>query len=272
MSYTIKTFVAETAPSSSADKKLTIALKEEGLSFTVVSGDSHLLAYCDAAIKTSGSIATVSSDIKAIFADKKLSTFGYSQVELVTMTSLSSWIPEHLYEKGRERQYLALVGNPQPGTTCYADYSDILKSYIIFSADSTAVSAIKIIFPGVKVRCQNSKLVIPEIVQGSDSALVVNARNGYCDIVASSNGHLLLSNSFDCPTIGDTIYKTLTVMKSFSMDNSTLSLWLCGNVDKDIYSVFAKYFPRVRLYTGRQFSFQNEEFRNLHTYKDVLVF
>lgn len=272
MSYTIKTFVAETAASSSADKKLTIALKEGGLSFTIVAGDAHLLTYCDAAIQTNTSIATFSSDLKALFADKKLSTFGYSQVELVTLTTLSSWIPEHLYEKGRERQYLALVGNPQPGTTCIADYNDLLKSYIIFSADSTAVSAIKIIFPGVKVRCQNSKLIVPEMVQGQDSALLVNVRNGYCDIVASSNGHLILSNSFACPTIGDIIYKTLTVMKSFSLDNSTLSIWLCGNVNKDIYSVFAKYFPQVRLYTGRQLTFQNEEFRNLHTYKDVLAF
>jgi len=272
MAYTIKTFVSDTAESGSSDKRLSISLKTGGFSFTVFAGDNHLLTYCDVAVENDESISSLSSDIKALFADKKLMLFGYSTAEVIACSELASWLPEHLYEKGRERQYLSLVGKVKDGYTCYSDFCDLLKSYIIFTADSTAVSAFKITFPGIKVRCQYSKLVVPEFVEKTEPVLLLNMRDGMCDIVATFGGQLQLSNTYVTPTTGDAMYKALNVMKSLSMESPDLSLWLCGEIDRDAYNLFSKYFPKVCLYSGRQFSCQNDDLHNLHTYKDVMVF
>lgn len=272
MAYTIKSYIADPVEVGSADKYLSVALKTDGFTFTVFSGDRHLLHYCDVALDTKGSIATISSDIKALFAEKKIMTFGYKEAELIATTELSSWLPEHLYERGRERQYLSMVGNTKPGTTCFSDYNELLKSYIVFSADSTAVSAFKITFPGIRVRCQYSKFVVADFVRQNDPVMLLNIRQGLCDIVASSGGQLQLSNTYECPSQGDVMYRALTIVKSLGIGNTALSLWLCGDIDKSVYDMFVKYFPQVKLYTGRPFTCQNEEFRNIHTYKDVLVF
>ena len=272
MAYTIKTYVTDTVESGSADKRLSISLKPGGFSFTIFAGENHLLTYCDVALDGDGTISSLSSDIKALFADKKLMLFGYSSAEVIACTDLASWLPEHLYEKGRERQYLSMVGKVRDGYTCYSDYSDLLKSYIVFAADSTAVSAFKITFPGIKVRCQYSKLVVPEFVGQTEPVLLLNMRDGFCDIVASFGSQLHLSNSFATVSIGDAMYKALNVMKSLSMENPDLTLWLCGNIDRDAYNLFSKYFPKVRLHTGHPFTCQNDDLHNLHTYKDILVF
>ncbi len=272
MAYTIKSFVSDTAAPGSSDKRLSVCLKPSGFSFTVFAGENHLLTYCDVQLSNDGSISTLSSDIKALFADKKLMIFGYSSAEVIACADLASWLPEHLYEKGRERQYLSMVGKVRDGFTCYSDYCDLLKSYIVFSADSTAVSAFKITFPGIKVRCQYSKLVVPDFIKQTEPVILLNMRDGFCDIVASFGGQLHLSNSFATASVGDAMYKALNVMKSLSMENPDLSLWLSGLVDRDTYALFAKYFPKVRLYTGHPFSCQNDDLRNIHTYRDVLVF
>lgn len=272
MAYTIKTYIADTAVVGSADKSLAISLSGDGFSFTIFSGDRHLIHYCDVALDTNGTIATIAADIKALFADKGIMTFGFKEAELIATTELSSWLPEHLYERGRERQYLSLVGNTKGGTTCFSDYNELLKSYIVFSADSTAVSAFKITFPGIRVRCQYSKLVVPEFVQQSDPVMLLRVRSGCCDVVASSGGQLQLSNSYECHSQGEVMYRALNVAKSLGIDNTALTLWLCGDVDKTIYDMFANYFPQVKLYTGRPFTCNNEEFRNIHVYRDVMVF
>ena len=272
MAYTVKTFVADTAESGSSDKRLSISLKTNGFSFTVFAGENHLLTYCDVETENDGTISSLSSDIKKLFTDKKLMIFGYSSAEVVACADLASWLPEHLYEKGRERQYLSMVGKVRDGYTCYSDYCELLKSYIVFSADSTAVSAFKITFPGIKVRCQYSKLVVPEFVRQTEPVLLLNLRSGFCDIVASFGGQLHISNSYASASVGDAMYKALNVMKSLSMESPDLTLWLCGDVDRDTFALFAKYFPHVRLYTGQPFTCQNDNLRNIHTYRDILVF
>ena len=60
MAYTIKTFISDNGETGSADKRLTISLKTDGFSFTVFAGDRHLLAYCDVAIDTKGTITSPS--------------------------------------------------------------------------------------------------------------------------------------------------------------------------------------------------------------------
>ena len=270
MPYTVKTFIG--SEPSTADKKLSFCLKPDGFSFTIITKENHLISYCDVAMDTQTSIATVSSDIKSLFAEKKLAIFGYTECELIVQTSLSSWVPEHLYERGRERQYLSLIGNIKPGTTCYSDYNELLKSYVVFSADSTAVSAFKITFPGIKVRCQYSKLVRPEFVQQVTPVMMLNIRKDCCDIVASKGGQLQLSNTYACVTLGDAIYCTLNIMKMLGLESPDSVLWLSGEVNKTVYAAFAKYFPSIRLFTGCKFECENTDFLNLHTYRDVLVF
>ena len=272
MAYTIRTFVADTAESGSSDKRLSISLKPGGFSFTIFAGKDHLLTYCDVMLGGDETISAFSTDIKSLFADKHLSTFGYAEAEVVTLSDLASWLPEHLYEKGRERQYLSTIGKVRDGNTCFSDYNALLKSYIVFAAESTAVSAFKISFPGIKVRCQHSKLVVPELVQQVRPSLLLNVREGACDIVASSGGRLLLSNSYPSLAINETLYKAINVMKTLSLENPDLTLWLCGNVDREVYALMSRYFPNVRLYTGRTFTCKNDELRNIHTYKDVLIF
>lgn len=271
MSYQVRTFQSAPHQLSSANKNLSICLKPDGFSFTISTDNNHLLTYCDVQADTRASISALSADIKALFADKQLSTFGYSRAELIVQTELSTWIPEHLFEKGKERQYLALVGSIKQGNSVFADINPLIKSYIVFEAPSTATSAFKIVFPGISIRCQHSKFVTQQLLSEAPTCLLVHLRKGTFDIMASSNSTLQLTNSFPFNNLSEAIYRTLSVVKMLNLESSDLQLNLCGDVDRDSYRQYQRYFPHVKLYTGILMP-QSDEMAPIHTYKDILVF
>lgn len=273
MAYTLNTFINTEKEPATYDKRLSICLKPNGFSFSITTVCGKLLTFCDAQISTNASISELSANIRSLFADKKLMTFGYKSVELIAPTELSTWIPDHLYEVGHDNQYLSLLGRIKPGTACFSEHNDDLKSYIVFTANSTVVTAFKITFPGIKVRCQHSKFASKSLIQQSLCAPIIIAHflDQQLDIAAYNNGQLQLSSTYNTLNTSDSLYRTLEVMKTIGLESPSLTLNMCGKVDRQIYQQFVQYFPQVALYTGPSYQFFNPEFQHLRTYEEILT-
>ena len=69
----------------------------------------------------------------------------------------------------------------------------------------------------------------------------------------------------------ETLFHTIEVMKSYSLENANAEQLMCGDVDRNRFALLRPYFPSASLYTGTHTSYLNPEFKTLHTYRNALI-
>ena len=150
---------------------------------------------------------------------------------------------------------------------------DIINSYLVFSAPYNIVTSFKVGMPGIDVYCQHALLVNEMLMSRSTQhpVMLINIRDRVGDYVAFYNGQLLLSNSFSGENEEELLYHGIDLMKQLHLETPDMELTMCGNVNRDIYALFQRFFPNVTLYNGIPFDYQNPAFHNLHTYKYPLI-
>ena len=273
MSYKINSFIASDKEVVSYEKRLSICLSSNGFSFSVTDVFDELLAMGEVESNLSAPMAELLADLKAALAEMHIHTYGLKEAELVTVSRQFVWVPQHLYDDSRQRSYLEALCKVPMGYGIYVDYNDAIKAHMVFSADNNPVSAFKIAVPGIKIRCQHSKLVNATMLESSDmkSVLLVNMRKCASDFAVFCNKKLQISNTFDCVNLDETIYHSLNLAKQFHLDDAHLMVAVCGDVDRERFARFREYFPNVALYTGRQLTLTVPEMQHIHTFRHALI-
>lgn len=266
------TFITTDKEVPSYEKRLSICLRPNGFSFSIRTLDGILLTVGDTDLPVCHLGESVKY-VKDFFSERGMAAFGLKSMDLIVPSDSFVWIPEQLYDAARDRQYLKLVSRPDSSLGVYHDYSPLLKSYIVFTADATLVTAFKVALPGIDVRCQHSVLANAHLMGRSRQhpLIVLCVRDGKADISAYYNGQLLLSNTQSVATQEDVLYRALEAMKQLHLETPDMELSICGNVGREIYGLLQHYFPNVSLYTGAPLRFENPQFQTLHTYRHVLI-
>ena len=215
-----------------------------------------------------------SQAIKDFFTRLGITTFGFRKATLVIPTDYFVWIPEHLHDPIRDRQYLNLVSRPDLSMGVYHIAVPHLHSMMVFAAPTTVVTSFKLAIPGIDVHCQHSVLACDQMLQKSihHPVVLMHVRAGVGDYEAFFNGQLLLSNSYSfSPIMNELLYHAIELMKQLHLETPDMEFAICGNVGREFYSHLQHYFPNVTLFTGRPISYSNPEFRSLPTYKHVML-
>lgn len=273
MSYKINYFIASDKDVASYEKRLSICLASNGFSFSVTDVYDELLAYGEMQCSLLSPIGELLSDIRAALAETRLQTFGLKETELITLSNQFVWIPQHLYDADNRKQYLDIMCKVPMGYGVFDDYNDLIKAHLVFSADNNIVSAFKVAIPGIKIRCQHSKMVNPIVLENSDqrSMMLVHFRAGETDFAVLDNKKLLLSNSYSCSNIDETMFYALNLARQFHLEDNRLLVGVCGSVDRDKFALLRDYFPNTALYTGRPLTLTVPEMQHIHTYRAALV-
>ena len=253
--------------------RLSICLRTNGFSFSTMTMGRELLTFGEAEVDLHRGIGEVSRAITELFASAGIPTFGCKEVRLVVPTSGAVWVPEHLYDAGRDSQYLRMAASVESSVgVCHA-YCECMKSWVVFAAEADTVTAFKLAIPGVDVVCQHSVLVNEMLMQRSAQhpVMLMNVREGVGDYEAFYNQRLLLSNSFAAGSDDELLYHALEVMKMLHLETPDMELAICGEVGRKMYGMLQHYFPNVTLYTGLPFTYSNPEFQTLHSYRHVLI-
>ena len=253
--------------------RLSICLRANGFSFSTMTTERELLTFGEAEFDLHRPFGQLTEAIKGFFAENGIPTFGCKEVRLVMPSEQCVWVPEHLYDAARDRQYLKMVANVVSDTgVCHA-YCKSLNSFMVFAASSDVVTAFKIALPGVDVVCQHAVLVDDALLQRSvqHPVMLMHVRERVGDFEAMFMGRLLLSNSFACGDEGELLYHGLEVMKGLHLETPDMELAICGAVGRELYGRLQHYFPNVTLYTGKPFTYLNPEFQMFHSYRHVLV-
>jgi len=211
--------------------------------------------------------------VKDFFTSIGVSTFGFKQATLVVPTEHFVWIPEHLHDAVRDRQYLRMVSNPDLSMGVYHIAVPHLQSYMVFAAPTAVVTAFKLAIPGIDVHCQHSILASRQMLERSAQHPVVlmHVRERVGDFEAFYNGQMLLSNSYTAQNDDELLYHAIELMKQLHLETPDMELAICGQVGREIFALLQHYFPNVTLHTGRTFSYANPQFRSLPTYRHILL-
>lgn len=275
MSYRINSLIVSDKIVPSSEKRLSICLEPNGFSFSITTTHDELYALGEVEMELAGgtSMSATMSSIKAAFDEAGIQPFGLQEAELVVMARQFVWVPQHLYDAANDRKYLEALCKLTAGYSVYSDLNEALQAQIIFSADSNLVSAFKIAIPGIKVRCQHSKMVNAPLMEQSAmrSLLVMNLREGAADYAVICNKKLQISNTYDCANVDEALYHAVNITKQFHLEEAALTLVVCGGVDRSSYEYMGRFFPSMALYSGRPLTLLCPEMSRQPLYRKALT-
>lgn len=258
---------------ASNQKRLSICLRPNGFSFLTATLGRELLSYGEADFDFDRPMGELTQQLKSFLADLQLSAFSFAQMQLVLCSDHFVWIPDHLYDAVRDRQYLHMVASPESSLGVYHIGSSLLQSHMVFSAPSVAVTAFKVALPGVDVHCQHSVLASADLLQRSNAhpLVLMHRRTGRADFEACYNGKLLFCNTFSAADDTEALYHGLDVMKQLHLETPDMELAICGEVDRNTYAMIQYYFPNVSLYTGAPVTSEQPDLQRIPTYQHILL-
>ena len=255
------------------NQRLSICLRSNGFSFMLATTDRQLLTFGEADFDFHRPLGELTQSIKDFFLSLGINTFGLKQVSLILHASHFVWIPEHLYDAARDRQYLRMVSSlPADLGSCHVHVPH-MKAFMVFSAPTDIVTAFKLAMPGIDVHCQHSRLVTPTLLSRSlqHPLVLMHVGDGFVDFDAFYNGQLLFSNTFASCSDKDCLFHALTIMKQLHLETPDMELAICGNVGREIYAMLQHYFPSVTLHTGDPCTYALPEMRQIPIYRHVLL-
>lgn len=273
MSYRINSFIKADKDVVSYEKRLSICITPNGFSFSVVSQDGNVVALGDVECDMSLPMAQLLATAKSVFTEVGVATYGMKEAELVVPSRHFVWIPMHLYDEAKNRDYIEAIHKLAGGEGVFADYNVAAGAHLVFVADSNLVSAFRIAIPGLKIRAQHSKMVNNETIEASQmkSLMVINMRGKESDYSIIVNRKLQLSNTFDCANIDEMLYYAVNINKQLRLDDVPLCVALCGDVDRESFEHVREFFDDVVLYTGRNLQLSTEELRRAPIYRYAII-
>jgi len=238
-----------------SETRLSICLQSDGFSFSLLGGKRQMLALEENLPLPQGGSAAIAADLLARL-DKQygVSPLGLGGMRLVVPAGRFAWVPSHLFDPQRSRQYLDLVGQPDitNGGSPVHILNNALGAYMVFEPVTDAVTFFKVSFPGIDVHCSHSLLVTADLLRDSAARplMLLHIARGRADVEAFYSGRLLLSNSFPVANADEALYFAIDIMKRLHLETPDMELRLCGEVDRAVYARYQRYFPNVGLHVG----------------------
>ena len=269
MSYRINSFIKSDKEVVSYEKRLSICPKSNGFSFSVVSKNEELVALGDVDCDMNVAMAQLLATVKSAFSELGIHTFDMKETELVVAARHFVWIPMHLFDESKNRDYIEAIHKIAVGESVFVDYNVAAGAYLVFVADSNMVSAFRIAMPGLKVRAQHSKLVNTDCLDACNmkSLMLVNMRDKEVDFDIFVNRKLQLSNTFDVANIDEMLYHAVNINKQLRLDDVPLTVAICGDVDRAIFGRLKEFFGNVVLYTGHNYQISSDALRRAPVYR-----
>lgn len=273
MSYKVTTVITSDKAVANNESRLSICLTANGFSLFVVDGRGMLDRFVEAEFDTRQPLAGLMHELNAIFSEVGISTFGFKSATLVVPTNYYVWIPAHLHESVRNRQYLKMVANPDYDLGVYHISVPLLKSVMVFCAPADVVTAFKLVIPGIDVHCQHSVLAHNWMTKNKSQhpVLLLHVRDGVGDFEAFFNRQLLLSNSFNIQQESELVYRAIELMKQLHLETPDMELSICGNVGREFFAMMQPYFPNVTLFAGPAAAVSHPQFRTFPAYRHVML-
>ena len=207
----VTSFITSDKAVANNEIRLSICLRTNGFSFSVVTAAQELLTFGEASFDFRLPLADLSKAIKDFFDKMGIPTFECRQVRLTIPSDHFVWVPKHLYDSLRDRQYLQMVSVLPLGIGVFHTYNQLVDAYMVFTAPVDVVTAFKLAIPGIDIVCHHSVLANENLQSRSiqHPVVIMHVREGVGDFEAYYNNKLLLSNSYPASDQKELLYHAL---------------------------------------------------------------
>ncbi len=233
----------------SAQTRLSICLKADGFSFSLIRDDSQkLLAVGTFECDLSGTIPVVMNTVKECFNSIGIKMFRFAKMRVICTSEKQTWIPYKLYDASKNKDYLRAVANLHENETVLASVSEKLDAVNVFAYPIHKYSGVKILINQAEYCCPAQVLAeyAYDVAKFSQNTLIVNKRGKTLDIVLFKGNTFTLSNSITYSETEDMIYNLLFILQQTEIDTEAVKLLLTGdNYEGEELMLLRRYIKDV---------------------------
>lgn len=233
----------------SAQTRLSICLKANGFSFSLIRNDNQKLVAlgcfeCD----LSGTIPAVMNTVKQCFNSIGIKMFRFAKMKVICSTEKNTWIPYKLYDATKNKDYIKTVSNLHENEIVISNVSEKLDAVSVFAYPMHKYSGVKVLINQAEYCSQHQVLAeyAYDISKFSQNTLIVNKRENVLDIALFKGNEFKMSNSISYTTNEDMIYNLLFILQQTEVDTEAVKLLLTGdNYDAEQLKMIRRYVKDV---------------------------
>ena len=216
-------------------------------------------------------------ELQRILMTEKLLQLPYAQVNICYSTSNFTLIPDEIYSKHHNEEYLRQVTRVNDTQTVAAYKLKMLDLHVVYSIDKVVEDIVKSYFPGAK----HMHIVAPLIMQSYEQCkkkdgkqVCLHVGNGIMGLILFDKDKLKLVNTFPYKSDLDFMYYTLMVYDQFKLDPKEVPVYVTGRSNKktSTYDQMSKYVRQIEFVQPPSYYQYSTSFEHvdLHFYSDLL--
>ncbi len=207
---------------------------------------------------------TVADILETLIKDSKLITHKYKSVVCVMVNSLSTLVPNALFEEDRKKMYLKFNTALQGDEMVMVDDLKSMDAKNVFAIHLSIKTKLDYQFQNIKYHHYSSALIDTLVSQNKNQTnkkLFVHVQQSHFETVVIDGKSLLFYNTFNYHSAEDFVYYLLFVCEQLQLNPETIEVVLLGEIERNstIYALTQKYIRKLTFgerNDGAQYSYQ----------------
>lgn len=236
--------------------ELSILLGVDSFSYVVVNPvERLLLAFKSVALNTSGFTDWVPTFYRAIQADELLRTAAPKTACLSIHSERVCLVPQRLYTKGEESNYLARLTDISLDDQCRSEAIGETGIQLVYAIGEERLDAMVRRLAPRKIQHLGTILLSQWLAQSSKlqhKAIYLHLRDQLLTLAAIHTDQLLFYNVFKFQTAADVVYFVHLVLQQCGWSSARTPLYLCGELTKEseVYLQLYRFIEDMRFLTS----------------------
>lgn len=215
--------------------RLSVQISLNGLSFLVSNEDREKVFFLDHKLSHSTTPEELLSEIESIILENDALNADFEEVSVVYSTPIYSLVPSVLFDETKASEYLKfnskILANDYIAhdllenlgiTVVYVPFMNINNFFFDKYGSFNYYHSISILLKNI---VEKEKYSLPR--------MYLNFQQNSFDCLILKEGALQLCNTYNFNTPEDFIYYTLFSMEQLKLNPDTLSVFLCGDIEKN---------------------------------------
>ena len=160
----------------------------------------------------------------------------FNKTSIIFCNQFYTLLPNPLFDPDKIQEYLRFVHGTDESWHVAKHQLKAMDSWLIYGIHNNFWEEVATIFPNAGITHHIASLIdsiLPRFKHSdAETALFLNVRRGFADIIALRENALVFVNTFECPTNEDIVYFLMYVMDQLKFNPEKTPVYLTGYVDE----------------------------------------
>ncbi len=237
-----------------SDYELSVLLGADSLSYCITDNNRLVLSVVKEDLPEAKEGETYPTRVENLILRNTLLQQTYRRVSFAIFNTLSTFIPERLYDKAQQNVYIERMLRLPEGAETHQDKVAGIKAHNVYATEKGLMPVLKTYFSGATIRHIVTPLTAAlrrrSLLDAEQEKTVFLNVNSEClQIFLFNAGELLFCNTFSYSSSKDFIYYVMLVYDQFGLKPGDVPVVLSGDIltDSEIYHLIYRYIKQVKL-------------------------